>query len=183
MKRYPLAPLLALTRSPETGLRMSNGELGDLLGLSACAVQKWQTAGLTDRRADQAAVALGFDPYTVWPELMDELIASQSKPCENCKEPFVPTNKRQRFCTTNCRTAAWHRMNYARNEAVRAKRKADRVAYYEVAGEYERKRERARYRANPEPARQRARDARAREHEAVTTVAVVRTTELGRMGT
>ena len=163
MKRYPLEPLISLTRSRDTGVRMSYVELAKLLGVSRDAVQQWSRLGIPEARVEAAAVAIGFDPYTVYPELMDELIASQSKPCENCKEPFVPTNKRQRFCTTNCRTAAWHRMNYARNEAVREKRKAYRVAYYEVAGEYERKRERARYRANPEPARQRARDARARQ--------------------
>lgn len=166
MSNYPLEPLLALTRSRETGLRMNYMELSKLLNVSRDAVQQWSVHGIPDKRLEEVAVAVGFDPYNVWPELLDDLIAEQSKPCENCQEPFVPTNRRMRFCSTNCRTNAWHRANYARNEAVRERRKAYRADYYAQAGEYERKRERARYWSDPEAFRQRARDARAKLKEA-----------------
>ena len=118
MKRYPLAPLLALTRSPETGLRMSNGELGDLLGLSACAIQKWQTAGLTDRRADQAAVALGFDPYVIWPDMLDDAIAGlDAGDCLECGEPFYKTQSKQEFCQRLCKERYYDRNRRVRNAA------------------------------------------------------------------
>lgn len=74
--RYPFEPLHALTRSRETGLRMSSSEIGALVGLGGDAVRKWSVKGLTERRADEVAVALGFDPYNVWPEFLGCEIAA-----------------------------------------------------------------------------------------------------------
>lgn len=53
---------------------MSSSEVGALVGLGGDVVRKWSTHGLTEKRADEVAVALGFDPYNVWPEMLDAAI-------------------------------------------------------------------------------------------------------------
>lgn len=93
--KYPLAPLITLTR-------MSHGEIAAAVGITSSGVQRWSTRGITERRADQVAVALGFSPYEVWPEMLDHAIEECVGVCVMCGEPFV-ARKGQRFCGDACR--------------------------------------------------------------------------------
>lgn len=122
MTRYPLSRLLALM----------GGNLSEkyrTLRISGSTVQDYRRNGVSARVADSLAVRAGFDPYVVWPELLDDAIAAEERECAapDCTVRFVPGPKagKKRFCSRTC---------------------------------YMRVSERLRYRANPEPKRARQRE-------------------------
>lgn len=58
--RYPLAPLLRVTRCPDLH------ELANRLGRTHGHLRNVAKRGLSDRQADHWAVALGLHPSWVW---------------------------------------------------------------------------------------------------------------------
>ena len=71
-RRWPVEPLHALI-GPPPPRRTRQGPpaarhvwLASQVGVSASTAQKWETSGLTDRQADNAAVALGRHPAELW---------------------------------------------------------------------------------------------------------------------
>lgn len=117
MKRYPLGPLQALTRNND-GMHMSTAEIGACVGVSGDAVRKWTINGLTERRADEVAVALGFDPYNVWPEMLDDAIAGVGAGmCGECGELFYKAQTKQEFCQRTCKERHYDRHRRVRKVA------------------------------------------------------------------
>ena len=156
MKRlYPLAPLAALA-----GLEVH--QLASRLHLSGSTWQQYRDEGVSERVADRMAVRLGFDPYVVWPEMLDHAIEDTSKPCarEGCDARFMPVNSLHRYCSARCKKKenmrAWRRTDAGRKWENEARRRR-----YQETAEYERARERRRYWADPEAQRARMRARRA----------------------
>ena len=67
--RVSIDPLLSLVggSSPRVALR---------LGVDQRTILRWRTEGVSELQADRAAIALGFHPYEVWPELVEEALLS-----------------------------------------------------------------------------------------------------------
>jgi len=100
-------------------------------------VQHWSKRDIpNDNKAEQAAVALGFDPYVVWEGWADAQFAACSVACEGCDERFIPTRKGHRFCSANCRSRTAMRRRYHEDPQVRARKIAAARRYYEEAGDY-----------------------------------------------
>lgn len=149
MKRYPLQRLLDLMdESPNQACLK--------LGLSGSTQQEYRRIGVTERVADRLAVRAGFVTYEVWPEMVDDLIASVELVCgnETCGERFVPVRRDQVACSPLCARAvriARRRARYHTDPSVRAERKANAARYYAENRDYVRNRQR-RARSRPLPA-------------------------------
>lgn len=125
-RRYPLEPLFALT-----GWTLN--QVNRLAPCNGYEYQRRRTVGVTERTADRLAVAAGFHPWSVWPELAEEA----SLECPECGGRFVPTRKGHRFCTPQCRLRLWKRNRYATDPAYAEKVRAQRRASYQECREYE----------------------------------------------
>lgn len=67
-RRYPLEPLAK-------AMRCSVHEIAETLGISGTYLRKVRDNGLSARTADHAAVAAGFHPYEIWPEMHAHALA------------------------------------------------------------------------------------------------------------
>jgi transposase len=65
--RLPVAPLLELVRVHAGGA--SSLEIAARLGVDRRTLQHWKHVGVSELQADRAAIAAGFHPLEVWPEL------------------------------------------------------------------------------------------------------------------
>lgn len=148
MRRYPFAPL-----AEQMGV--SEGEACRRLKLSGRTEQEYRRQGVSERVADRLAVAAGFHPFSIWPEMAADQIAATGQPCDNCGAWFVARRKDGRFCQRECYRQWWAR-EVARHRRARpelAERNRERRRrYYAENGEYERARERRRYREKREMA-------------------------------
>lgn len=145
--RYPFAALAAALDLPEW-------RAAKHLSLSGSTEQEYRTRGLTWRVADRLAVKAGFHPAHIWPEWTDHAIADldvepDDRPtCEECDEPFEPTNRRQRFCHRRCASRRWQRQKYASDPEWRSEQIEARRQRYVECRDYETARERRRRAAN-----------------------------------
>lgn len=62
---WPLQPLFEAAGTDDFT------ELGYLTGFAARTIHRWETNGIPDLSADQAACALGLHPSTIWPNWFD----------------------------------------------------------------------------------------------------------------
>jgi len=65
--RWPLEPLFRAAGTTEYL------ELAVRTGFTARTIHRWKNHGISDAYADQAAIALGLHPITIWPNYCDEL--------------------------------------------------------------------------------------------------------------
>jgi hypothetical protein len=95
--RYPLEPLLKATGRTKTGLARN-------LGLSGGSITEASTNGLSEKLADRWAVRSGLDPYCVWPEMVDHLVAEAMRTCaaDECEETFTPYHGKHIYCSRGC---------------------------------------------------------------------------------
>lgn len=83
-------------------MRLTEPEAARVLGLSGSTAQGYRRDGLSEKVADRLAVRAGFHAWSVWPEMVDAVIADAGVPCEECGELFTPTRKGHRFCQPAC---------------------------------------------------------------------------------
>jgi hypothetical protein len=140
---YSLAPLAALA-----GVEVQ--QLASKLRLSGSDWQRYRDDGVSEKVADRLARKLGFAAYNVWPEMIDHAIEDASLRCAHCDGLFIPTNRRQRFCSVRCQQGAWRRNRYRTDPKFREQAIATSRAYYAEAGEYARARQRRYYREHRE---------------------------------
>ncbi len=141
--RYPLDPLFAvLTERGVTSVR----DACRALGVDPRDFYRWRLAGVTERRADSLAVAIGLTPGAIWPEWVE----ADRRLVEDAEA------KRRALA------AAAKRRLRATSPAYRERQRASNRRYYEEAGDYLRARGRATYWADPERQRERKRSERAR---------------------
>ena len=158
--RYPVEPLAEL-------MRMAPGTALSRMGVSGSTAKQYRTEGVSWRVADRLAHCAGYHPAEVWPEWTDDQIEATKSECaaEDCAERFLPSNARQRFCSSRCRSRVSARRR-SRDPEVRARRAEVRRRLYEESAEYEKRREAARYWADPERWRAARRDRYRRQKEA-----------------
>lgn len=118
MKRYPFGALEVLARCESPRV------LAERLGVNERQVFRWRVYGVTEEQADRLAVAVGFHPWSIWPELADD-------------------------GTVDGR-ARWAREKYQTDPAFREKKLAGARAYYAENGAYVRGRVSRYERANRE---------------------------------
>lgn len=110
--------------------------------------------GLSEKRADRWAVRLGFDPYQVWPHMLDQAIEDLYRECPRCGTRFVPVRRTQIGCSPACARWLRNRRRRARPKAQAAAR-AQAAAYYQANADRLRAARRERYRkskSSPGPA-------------------------------
>lgn len=138
MTRYPLDPLL------DRGWSMK--KLNDLAPCGGGEYRTRRERGVTADVADRMAVAAGFHPYELWPEMLDDHISAYvDRSCAECGSDFTPTAPHQRFCHRRCRDRQGERIRYQRSAAARSRARERRRLYYAENAEYEKARERRRY--------------------------------------
>ena len=136
--RYPLAPLFDVLT--ERGVSTITGACR-ALGVDPRDFYRWRRDGVTERRADTLAVAIGLTPREVWPEWVEE---------DRRLVEDADTERRAAKAAVKRRYRADHPDYVERQAALRRR-------YYVEAGEYERARQRSDYRANLERERARKR--------------------------
>ena len=132
--RYPLQPLAALF--PGESVRQLCGRLK----VSGSTYEAYACHGMLAKTADMVAARAGVPAYSVWPEMVDELIAMSQLQCVECGEGFVPRRYRtEKFCSKRCcgrRVAReWDRRKRREDPEFRERERARKAAYYrEVRG-------------------------------------------------
>jgi hypothetical protein len=117
--RYPLAALLEATclTESEFSIRMRNKGIS----FDGTTLKRARENGLVESAADKYATAIGVVPWVIWPEWLDNIIADESIPCEECGESFVPVRSGVRFCSRACSQRAYKRRRYHEDPEIRAK--------------------------------------------------------------
>ncbi len=146
MRRYPFASLLE-------AVPWSEFELSRRIGLTGTSLRRAREHGFSESAADRYACRAGFVPWHIWPEWLDDIIADESIPCEECGTSFVPSRKGHGFCTRNCRARKRKRERYASDPEFAERTKAYQQAYYEECGDYVRSRVRLWREENPDRVR------------------------------
>jgi hypothetical protein len=72
MTRVDARPLLAVAGG-------SAADIAARLGVTQRTVERWKAEGLSERQADNVAVALGLHPFEIWPELLEAELARQEE--------------------------------------------------------------------------------------------------------
>lgn len=110
--------------------------------------------GVTEAIADRLAVAAGYHPFEVWPEMLED--AAAERRCDRCGGGFVPVRRAQRWCSPRCRVfnaQAAHLRRRRRNDPAWAEQQRQRSRrYYRETADYQRAQARARYRQKREEA-------------------------------
>lgn len=135
LRRYPLAPLLALMGEP------SADKVCKSLGISGSTQKDYRTRGVTERVADRLAARLGLVAYEVWPEMLDHAIEDASKPCAHCGDLFIPARSTSTCCSRGCSLAAAQK-RYRTSPKGRETHRLTRRRQYAEYGDYERARQR-----------------------------------------
>lgn len=118
-RRYPVQPLL-----DATGLTLNGFIRRHMPSVNGQAYRKARNEGLSMDQAERWALTAGWHPFEVWPNMADHQLEDQQQPCEECGEPFLPTRKGHRFCSSRCRTRVHKRRQWATSETHREKRRA-----------------------------------------------------------
>lgn len=105
--RLPFAPLEALVAVE------SDEVLAEVLGVTRRTVWRYRAEGVSEIAADRLAVAAGFHPFEVWPELVDVATVV----CD-CGEVFVPVRGSHRFCSRRCHSRVTSREYRRRRSAA-----------------------------------------------------------------
>lgn len=129
-RRYPLAPLLELTR-------WTFAKVNRIAPCNGVEYRIRVQHGVTGLIADRLAVAAGMHPHMVWPE-MAEHDAQTLTQCsaDGCVERFLPRNSNARFCSPTCRHREKMR-RYRSTDHGKAANRRYRKAYYWSARDYE----------------------------------------------
>lgn len=101
--RYPIEPLIEK-------MKMGTGRVEAMryLGVSGKSYQRYRDEGVTELVADRLAARAGFSVYEVWPEILEDAVASVQRECaaEDCAERFVPPigrGRHQQYHSEACR--------------------------------------------------------------------------------
>lgn len=139
MRRYELQRLF-------DAMGRNHRDAAEELGISGATRRRLMTEGLTEQQADRYAVRAGMAAENVWPELLDDVIAEESRECAHpdCTERFVPHPRapHRRFCSHRCRRRYNERSARLRNLPSAERKRETRRRYYEQYGDYERARQR-----------------------------------------
>lgn len=123
-KKYPIAPLLA-------AMKCGQGVAARRTKTSGREWKRYLAEGVTERVADRLATRAGFVVYEIWPEILDDAIASMERECaaDGCDETFLPPLRvpYKVFCSRRCKTREWKRAEYQRDRD----RQLARVAAYD----------------------------------------------------
>jgi len=130
-------------------MRLSPHQACVTLGLSGSTQKEYRTRGVTEKVADRLAVKAGLNPYEVWPQMADDLIASLEVECirPDCTVRFVPTNPNHKACSERCRSRETQRRHRAQPHGAEAAR-ASAATYYAENRSYVQGRSRRHYEAN-----------------------------------
>jgi hypothetical protein len=115
------------------------------LGVSGTTQKQYRADGVSEKVADRLAARAGLTTYEVWPEMIDHIIDDAMVDCArpDCPDRFLPNDRRHIYCSTTCKNRMAARRWTARSrEGRRDELRAERRAYYETYGEYERARQR-----------------------------------------
>lgn len=145
--KYPFANLAAV-------MHLTENAAAKQLRLSGSTLKEYRREGMSEKVAERLAVAAGFHPFVVWPEMTEVRCQSVEQECaaEGCDVRFVPARPQshQKFCSLKCRRgradqrakARAAKARYVKGNGAEGNR-ARRRAYYAANGEYERARQRA----------------------------------------
>lgn len=131
-------------------LHVSLWQMFDQVGVSGRTARQARDEGFTELQADRYAARVGLSAYSVWPELVDDLIDTESRACaaDGCEERFVPGNPRRLYCSTTCRDrrakSRWRRNRYRADPEFREQVKAESRERYERERDYIRRQQNAR---------------------------------------
>lgn len=116
MRPWPAQPLCAAI---DVDGEMSLQEIAREADATWATFHRALTEGLTERQADEWAVAAGLHPAEVWGWAWFEA-GSQQPLCEldTCRAPFTPTRRNQAFCQDRCKHTAKQRAYVARKRAA-----------------------------------------------------------------
>lgn len=128
-KRYPLEPLM------EAGGFKSMSALRVVFPMGGPEYRRVK-AGLSFDQADRWACRIGYLPWAIWPDWLDDLIEAEQVECPGCEVRFVPARKGHTFCTRNCRIATRKRERYRSDPEFAEKLKARSRADYEECRSY-----------------------------------------------
>lgn len=108
--RYPLQALA-------DAMGLSVNQACKHLKLSGGSRANYQANGLAEKAADRLAVKAGLDPYYVWPEMVDDLIASTQRTCAavDCDDTFTPYTGKNIYCSRGCSRRQGERNRSAAN--------------------------------------------------------------------
>lgn len=136
--RYPLDPLYK-------AMGLSPHQAGIALGLSGSTQQDYRRRGVTERVADRLAIRAGLSPYEIWPEMVDDQIASLHVPCarHDCDGTFIPVQATQKTCSPRCSTLVRQRRRRATPTGAAAARESA-ARYYRENRTYVRDQQRRR---------------------------------------
>lgn len=131
IRRYPLAPFLALT-----GWTMNH-----VTKVAPCNGSEYRVRleqGVTERTADRLAVVAGLHPWSVWPEMADHADPRRSCAAVGCDALFLPPDRAPHalYCSARCRQRMKARRYRAKPHGAETNRR-HRRAYYEANRHYE----------------------------------------------
>jgi len=132
--RYPLQPLADL-------LRESVSEMTTRLHISGATLRGYQCHGIGERSADRLAARVGVPAYTVWPEMIDDVISDTGRECaaEDCTARFHG-HPNQRYCSPQCRRRIQARRHRERHrDRYRARQRSWRERNAESYADYQRR--------------------------------------------
>lgn len=133
IRRYSLEPFLGLT-----GWTMN--QVTKVAPCNGSEYQLRRTEGVTERTADRLAVTVGLHPWTVWPEMADDVARDLERTCaaDGCDATFTPPERAPHalYCSPRCRQREKARRYRSRPHGAAANRR-HRRAYYEANRGYE----------------------------------------------
>lgn len=135
-RRYPLQPLA--DHFPGLPLRA----VCEQLKVSGSTYEAYLCHGVLAKTADMLAARAGIPTYSVWPEMIDDLIAESSLTCAECGDRFLRPalyGRPPKYCGAVCRRRVARRAYIARKRqdpAYREKERAQKRAYYAETREY-----------------------------------------------
>lgn len=157
MKRYPIQPLL-------DAMRMTLSQATKSLGVSGQMTRSAKVKGLGLEAAYRWADNAGLHPYSVWPEMLDDVLDDCQRECawKDCHEKYIPRQSTQRYCSRKCKNKAcdWRYNHSKGGKAARSRHRREKRAeanreyrhrYYAENGDYERARGRAYTRRTMKP--------------------------------
>lgn len=136
MIRYPWEPLQTVLRSrlgPSAGVPA----FAALFGEHKRQINRWRSYGLAWDQADRLACQLGLHPYEVWPNMVEDGIASLVRECaaSDCAATFIlyagrgGAGMNRKYCEPRCARREAFRRRYA--DPVQAARHRARVKRYQ----------------------------------------------------
>lgn len=133
--RYPLQALA--DHYPGQSIRAVCAQLK----VSGSTYDAYMCHGVLAKTADMLAARAGLPAYSIWPEMIDELIAESELTCDECGQRFLRPSlhgRTPKYCSAACRNKPARRAYMARRrqdpEFVAQERAYRRNYYLETRG-------------------------------------------------